>query len=690
MIGNVILDPLVPLVVLYVLVAVAAIGLIFAVWRRLLGWALRALAAVVILGAIANPSLQQEDRAQLSDIVVAVVDESASQRLSDRPDQSAQALANLEAEVARRPNTELRVLTLDDGIDDAGTELMTALSEALSEEPQARVAGMVLITDGRVHDLPVAPTTLPAPLHVLLTGREDDWDRRLVVRNAPAFAILGEPVTLTLRIEDQGAAPDAGFVDLTISIDGGPPLAFQVPVNDDIELPIDLPHGGMNVMQFSTPVVEGELTDRNNDAVVQINGVRDRLRVLLVSGEPYAGERTWRNLLKSDSSVDLVHFTILRPPEKQDGVPVNELSLIAFPTRELFLEKVDEFDLIIFDRYKRRGILPSAYLENIGNYVRNGGAVLISAGPDYASADSIFRSPLGSVLPGSPTARVYEEGFTPMITDIGQRHPVTEGLEAFSPNPSDDGTPGWGRWFRQIEVEPTENATVVMSGIDDQPLLMLERVGEGRVALMASDQTWLWDRGFEGGGPQLELLRRLAHWMMKEPELEEETLWVEPNGLTMRIIRRTLDEKTGDVTIIHPDGSESIVTLDEVTPGRFELLWEAPEVGLYRLADGDVETVIALGPSAPREFEQTIASGDLLSDLVASTNGGITTMTDGLPSLRDVRAGRVAFGRGWIGITPRDAYRTADVTVTPLLPAWAALLLAGLLVIGAWLREGRR
>ncbi|MFB1024565.1 MAG: hypothetical protein QMC33_04335, partial [Octadecabacter sp.] len=462
MIGNIILDPLVPLVVLYGLAALSAVGLAFAIWRRLLGWALRALAAIVILGAIANPSLQQEDRAELSDIVLAVVDESASQRLSDRPDQSAQALANLQAEVTRRPNTELRVLTLGDGVDDVGTELMAALSEALSQEPQARVAGMVLITDGRLHDLPAAPATLPAPLHGLLTGHEDDWDRRLVIRNAPAFAILGEPVTLTLRVEDQGAAPEAGFVDLTISIDGGPPMAFQVPVNEDVELPIDLPHGGMNVMQFATPAVDGELTDRNNEAVVQINGVRDRLRVLLVSGEPHAGERTWRNLLKSDSSVDLVHFTILRPPEKQDGVPVNELSLIAFPTRELFLEKVDEFDLIIFDRYKRRGILPSAYLENIGNYVQNGGAVLISAGPDYASADSIYRSPLGTVLPGRPTARVYEEGFTPEITDIGQRHPVTEGLEEFSPNQGEDGTPGWGRWFRQIEVEPTETATVCL------------------------------------------------------------------------------------------------------------------------------------------------------------------------------------------------------------------------------------
>ncbi len=691
MTGQIILDPLIPVVWLYLLAVLAVAGLGVAVWRRLLGWALRALAALVLLGAIANPSLQREERAALSDIVIAVVDQSASQRISDRPEQTAAALERLQAEVAARSNTELRVVTLGDGSGDRGTELMTALSDALTEEPRARVAGMVLITDGRVHDMPAAPSVLPAPLHVLLTGREADWDRRLVVRNAPSFAILGEPVSLTLRIEDQGAAPPAGLVDLSISIDGDTPFLFQVPVNEDIELPIDLPHGGMNVMQFETPVAQGELTDRNNAAVIQINGVRDRLRVLLVSGEPHAGERTWRNLLKSDSAVDLVHFTILRPPEKQDGVPVNELSLIAFPTRELFLEKVDEFDLIIFDRYKRRGILPALYFENISAYVENGGAVLVSAGPDYASADSLFRSPLGTVLPGRPTARVYEEGFTPQITDLGQRHPVTEGLEAFAPSgPDSGGLPGWGRWFRLVEVLPTEGADVVMSGIDDQPLLMLERIGQGRVALMASDHSWLWDRGFEGGGPQLELLRRLAHWMMKEPELEEEALWAEPRGQSMRIIRRTLNEEIREVVITHPDGTETTVALQEVTPGRYELLWEAPEVGLYRLSDGEQEAVIALGPSAPREFEQTIATSETLADLVAGTNGGIVAIEEGLPSLRDVRAGRPAAGRGWIGITPRDAYRTADVRITPVLPAWLALLLAGLLVIGAWLREGRR
>ncbi|MFU8822918.1 hypothetical protein [Yoonia sp.] len=689
MTGTVIFDPLIPLFVVYVLAALAVLAVALAIWRRLPGWWLRGLAGLALLAAMANPSLQQEDRAPLSDIVMVVVDESASQRIADRPDQNEAALANVTQQLNRQPNTEMRIVTLGDAPGDQGTALMSALSQALAEEPQGRVAGIILITDGRVHDMENAPA-LPAPLHVLLTGEPDDWDRRLVVSNAPAFAILGETFNLTLRIEDQGAAPPTESVDLSISIDGDTPMILPVPVGRDIELPVQLSHAGMNVLQFTVPDAEGELTNRNNSAVVQINGVRDRLRVLLVSGEPHPGERTWRNLLKSDAAVDLVHFTILRPPDKQDGVPVNELSLIAFPTRELFLEKIDEFDLIIFDRYRRRGILPNAYLDNIRNYVEQGGAVLVSSGPEYGGAESIYRSPLAAILPGAPTARVFEEGFVPQITDLGARHPVTAGLDALSPPAAEGDGPGWGRWFRLVDVNVPPAASVVMSGMDDRPLLALDRVGEGRVALMASDHSWLWDRGYEGGGPQLELLRRLAHWMMREPELEEEALSVTPTGQQMRIIRRTLEDEAADVTITHPDGTETIVPLTEISPGRFEAVWDAPEIGLYRLDDGTETAVIALGPAAPREFEQTIATGDVLAPLVDSTRGGVMPISAGAVDIRAVRDGRLAAGRGWIGITPREAFQTADIKISPLVPAWLFLLLAALFSIGAWLREGRR
>ncbi|MGY3438488.1 MULTISPECIES: hypothetical protein [unclassified Marinovum] len=676
--GTLIFDPMLPWPVLGAvgLLVLFAAGL--ALWRGLSGWGLRLMGGLVVLAALAQPAYQEEDRAPLTDIVMLVEDKSASQALDDRAEMTATAADTLEAQLNARENTEVRRVTVGDGEGDLGTQLMTALNTAMAEEPRARIAGVIALSDGRVHDMARAPQ-LPAPMHLLMTGHDADWDRRLIVSNAPAFAILGEPVTLTLRVEDSGAAPGATQTPLLVSIDGGEATEFNVPLGEDIEIPVTLPHGGRNVLQFTVPEADGELTERNNTALIQINGVRDRLRVLLVSGEPHPGGRTWRNLLKSDSSVDLVHFTILRPPEKQDGVPVRELSLIAFPTRELFLEKIDDFDLIIFDRYKRRGILPAIYLENVAQYVEKGGAVLIASGPDFASADSLYRSPLSAVVPAAPTARVIEQGYAPKVTDQGERHPVTVGL-------GDPET--WGRWLRQIEVTP-ERGDVLMSGVDDKPLLILDRVGEGRVALLASDHAWLWSRGFEGGGPQLELLRRLAHWMMKEPELEEETLYAEATGQTMRIIRRTLDEAAGPVTVIAPDGSETVLELEEVSPGRFEAVFEGPEIGLYRLRDGDLESVIGLGPAAPKEFEETIATASVLEPLIDTMRGGVLRLDDGLPRIRNVREGRPAAGRGWIGLTPRGAFETRDVTQVPLLPAWLVLLLASALIVGAWLREGR-
>ncbi|WP_282128120.1 hypothetical protein [Roseobacter litoralis] len=680
MTGQMIFDPLIPWTLLVTIAVLAMGGVVFAALRGLSGWALRGLAALVVIAALTGPSYQQEDRAELSDIVLLLEDESASQNLSDRAAQTQSAADELADSVAARSNTEVRRITVSDGDGDAGTQLMTALSKALAEEPRSRVAGIIAVSDGRVHDADL-PVNLPAPMHLLMTGKSTDWDRRLSIKNAPAFSIIGEPVTLTLRIEDMGNGPaEATAAPLLISVDGAEPQEFQVPLGQDIDLPVTLPHGGRNVIEFTVPEADGELTDRNNKALIQMNGVRDRLRVLLVSGEPHPGGRTWRNLLKSDSSVDLVHFTILRPPEKQDGVPVSELSLIAFPTRELFLEKIDDFDLIIFDRYKRRGILPALYLDNVANYIRQGGAVLVAAGPDFAGADSIYRSPLGPVLPASPTARVLDQPFRPTVTEIGNRHPVSTDLP---------GGGDWGRWLRHIDItDPKGN--VVMTGAGDRPLLVLDRVGEGRVALLASDHAWLWNRGYEGGGPQLELLRRLAHWMMREPELEEEALTAEATGQTMRILRRTLQESVPPVVITDPLGNVTELPLLQSSPGVFETVFDGPEIGLYRLENGDQMAVIGLGPAAPREFEQTIATPDILAPVLAGLRGGTVMLEDGLPRLRDVREGRPAAGRGWIGLTPRNAYETRDVRQTAILPGWLVLLLSAGLITAAWLREGRR
>ena len=680
-----ILDPLVPIWLLGGLAALALAGMALAFWRGLAGWPWRGLAALALLAALANPSLQEEDRKPLSDIVIAIVDQTSSQSVGDRAAQTEAALAALRAEVVALPNTELRIVPLRDAPGDGGSPVMATLAEALAAEPHDRIAGAVIISDGQAHDLDLKPQS-PAPVHLALTGHSRDWDRRLIVKNAPAFAILGEPVALTLRVEDEGEVPPEaqGMAELSIAVDGGPPEYYSVPVGEDLELPVTLPHGGQNVLQFEVSEGPGELTTRNNASVTAINGVRDRLRVLLVSGEPHTGERVWRNLLKSDPSVDLVHFTILRPPEKQDGIPVEELSLIAFPTRELFVEKIDEFDLIIFDRYRLRGILPTQYLENVRDYVLRGGTVLVAAGPEFGTADSLWRSPLADILPVTTSSRVLEGGFKPQLTELGQRHPVTQGLEKQAP------AGGWGRWFRQIEIAARGAGQVVMQGLEGKPLLVLSREGEGRVAVLASDHAWLWGRGYEGGGPQLELLRRLAHWMLKEPELEEEILAASPGDGTIRITRRTLAAvPPGPLSLTGPDGTEQQITLPERGPGLYSLEIPAPLVGLYRMAQDDLATVVAVGPPAPREFEQTLASADPLRPYLDGTGGGILRLEDGMPDLRAVGEGRTAAGRGWFGITPRGAYVSQDVRVAEILPAWAWLLLAAALTLLAWLREGR-
>ncbi|MEO0386454.1 MAG: hypothetical protein AAF281_02840 [Pseudomonadota bacterium] len=687
-------SPLLPWPLIWALFGAATALVIFALWRGLAGWWLRGLAALVLAVALAEPSLREEDRDLLPDIAFLVIDATDSQTIDIRPDQIAEAEALLLerfAETGTARPLDLRTVRVTNRGGDAaerGTLLLGALAEAAAEVSQDRIAGAVLVTDGQIHDTE-ALASFPGPVHTLLTGREDEWDRRIVLKTAPTFAIVGEETELQLEVQSLGRAPDSATVPLLVSLDGADPQVLEVAVNETVRVPLELQKGGMNVLQLTVPEAPGELTERNNTAIVSINGIRDRLRVLLVSGEPYAGERTWRNILKSDPAVDLVHFTILRPPEKQDGVPVFELSLIAFPTRELFMDKVDEFDLIIFDRYRRRGVLPSLYIDNIRRYVEDGGAVLIASGPAFAGAESLYRTPLRDILPAEPTARVIEEGFHPRISDLGQRHPVTRGLEAYAPRPTaDDGTPGWGRWFRLIEME-RQSGHAVMEGPEGRPVLVLDRPGEGRIAMLASDQAWLWSRGFEGGGPKSELLRRLAHWLMQEPELEEEVLTAEPDGAEITVTRRSLQETVGDLTVRSPSGEEQVLTMTEIAPGVWQTQLAAPENGIWRLAEGTIETVTAVGPAAPREFEAPLSTAALLSPLAEATGGGVLRLADGVPTLRRVAEGRLAHGRGWIGLARRDAYDIRDIRLTPLAPGWLMLLLAGGLVVLAWRREAR-
>ncbi|MBM3487105.1 MAG: hypothetical protein FJX67_10810 [Alphaproteobacteria bacterium] len=680
--------PLFDWIVIAVLAALAALLLGFGALRRARGLAWRFASLAILLLALANPVLIEEERRAVADVVAVVVDESPSQAVGRRPAQTQAALAELRARLGAMENLELRVIaagapaaTAGGPVD--GTHLFETIGRALSDVPRKRMAGVVMLTDGQVHDTPKAddPPPFGGPLHVLVTGARGERDRRIVLEQATSYGLVGKTVEVRIRVDDPAAAGTR--VNLTLTRASGTVETIPVTVGETATINVHIDHAGANIFQFEVAAAPNELTVVNNRAVVTVNGVRERLRVLLVSGEPHPGERVWRNILKADPSVDLVHFTILRPPEKQDATPVRELSLIAFPIRELFEVKLNEFDLIIFDRYRRRGVLPTTYYDNIARYVDRGGAVLESSGPEFASPVSLFRTPLGEVLPAAPTGSVIEQPLKPGLTDQGRRHPITADLPG-----ADTTNPPWGRWFRQIEVN-VRRGVPLMQGSEARPLLVVDRVGEGRVAQVLSDHLWLWARGFEGGGPHSEILRRLAHWLMKEPDLEESDLRAQGEGNGLAIVRRSLEPDASPVEVTAPSGEVQQVRLEEGFGGRARASVPVKEMGIYKVSDGARSRLAAVGNLNPREYANMRATADVLGPLATATGGTVHWLADGLPEPRRVREGRRAGGRDWIGLLANNDYRVDSVREVTLLPGLALLLIGLGTLVFAWRQEGR-
>jgi hypothetical protein len=675
---------------LWLLAGAAVAIVVYALLMRARGAWARALAFAIALLALANPLIVHETREALPDVMALIVDHSPSMDIRGRCAEADATATQIKKLLAADKSLEIReaYVPAPRPGDDTGTELFATLSSTLADVPPDRVAGAIAVTDGEVHDAPDSrKPPLRAPFHALIVDKPNEKDRKLTVVSAARYGIVGQDADIAIRVDDFGSPPD-GYADVDVRVDGIDLGTRLVAVGKDARLKVKIGHAGENVIELEARPGPGELTLENNRAVVIVNGVRDRLRVLLVSGEPHAGERVWRNLLKSDPSVDLIHFTILRPPEKQaeDPTPIDELSLIVFPTPELFVEKLDKFDLVIFDRYRERGILPLAYFENIARYVEAGGALLVSSGPEFAEPMSIYRTPLASVLPAQPTGEVVTEGFKPVVTPEGLAQPVTRDLPG-----ANDATkpPSWGRWFRLIGATKVSGETV-MSGPGDKPLLVLDNVGKGRVAELLSDQGWLWARGFEGGGPDAELLRRLAHWLMKEPELEEERLSASIANGEIAIERQTMAAQPAPVTLTFPSGKSSTLTLSKVEPGLWHATAKADELGLYRLTDGTLNVVTATGPLNPKEVADMRATDQILKPVARMTGGSVNWLANGgIPTIRRTAPNRLAAGDGWIGLRANGAYRVTAVEQQALLPAWLALILVLGTVLLAWRVEGR-
>lgn len=658
---------------------------------------LRLITALLFLAILSEPSLFREKRHSIPNTVLVIKDQSNSINTGHRTEQIAKAEEDIAKALAPLADYTLETISID-GNSEKGraqreTHLFENIQNELSRLKPEEISSVIILTDGQIHDVPASLSILKdkTPLHILLAGEKNEFDRQIIIDKMNSYGIVGKSTILEFIVRDHGrgiASRDP--VQVKIST----PDSQNIFLNDVIpgeitKVDVPIPHAGKNVIQIETPTLDGELTALNNKVALTVNGIRDNLKVLLVSGNANIGERTWRKFLKSDPAVELVHFTILRQPDKIDPTPQGELSLIVFPFQELFQEKLNDFHLIIFDHYSLQDLLPTFYLQNIKGYVENGGALLIANGPTFSESGSLYNSPLRDVLASSPAGNPINALFKPKLTELGETHPVTLPLADYKRS---DGTYSWGSWGRIIPVNAL-SGSVLMEGKNGLPLLILSKAGKGRIGQISSDQIWLWSRQYQGGGPHSLLLKRLVHWLMKEPSLDETALDISVKDSIVNIRQRRLNKSlpATDLQLGLPDGTQKniISTISEDTLWT-ETQFEAPFPGVYTIDDGFQKRPIVIGDINPPELLDSVATDEKLKPLLKKQAGSIHWLSDMNSVLfRERREGQSMSGRSWLGLERKKSYSLSEVFRYEVIPDYAGLTLLILFLFISWWREGR-
>ena len=689
---DIIFSPIIPLPAFIVTALLSGIVLGYQLFCAPRIGLLRGLSIVLFLALLADPKIQDKSTESLNDVVIILHDESKSQSIDGRAEASAKIVDALEQNLDQLENVESQTISVGSFSE---SNLWRAYNAAVSSVSPKQLAGVFLVTDGQPTDAidNFSPPKDMPPVYVLLDGRKNETDRKITLLTTPKYGIVNETVELTFRVDDVGendvALPDSGPINVELRVNGAVITRETVPLNTKLSLDVPITVRGKTIVELFVPEMAGELTTENNSAIITINSIQDRLRVLLISGEPHAGERAWRNLLKSDPAIDLVHFTILRPVEKaqSDNALERELALIEFPYNELFIEKIREFDLLIFDRYTYRGVLNAFHFDNIARYIESGGAVLISSGPEYNGFRSLAsRRNLSFVLPALPAGAAQEGPFRVQKSMTGKVHPITQGLAEAD---------YWGRWLRYMPIV-SRSGQKLLETPSGEPVLIIDRVGEGRIALFLSDHFWLWARGFDGGGPYGELLRRVSHWLMKEPDLEEEKLELVASDNQLSVERRTLSDSAEPTVLTAPDGTTSNLTLaptQNETLKKFTV--QDPVNGIYRVRSGDLFDIEFFGDNSEREMRNVVMTDKKLESVVKGSNGKFLRVRTGdridVPSIRKVRSvNQIQPGNlNSIEILSRQAKKTLSIKqkriASPLI--WLCLLAAS--ILGAWHLEGR-
>lgn len=644
--------PAAPVWLTVLLATVALLSALLVLFRMGATGLLRACLAATLAIYLLNPVRNLVQTAPNKSAALLLLDESGSMAVDMRGAQAQKAAKDIQKQYPAQNWQQIAISTKTD----TATKLEPALTAGLSRIAADDLSAVVMVTDGIVHDADTLQRfkSLGKPVHVVLAGNPDLVDRKLSVISAPPYALVDHQAKITIRVDDSSGSPAA---QLNWSIDGRQQKPVLVTPNQNMSLVVPITHRGHIDVMMSVAARQNEVTTENNTALVQLNGVRDRLKVLLVSGAPYPGGRLWRDTLKSDPSIDLIHFTILRLPSSFDVAPNSELSLIPFPVEQLFEQRLGSFDLVIFDSFGALDLLDPGYFTNVSDYVKGGGALFVIAGSEFGRSESLSSTALANILPLTPTGVAEDITYTPQTTIAGKRHPITSTLSS-----------GWGPWYQEARVR-AETGITLMTGVRGQPLMQIAEVGKGRVGMIASNQLWVWARG-EPPGPWNELTRRMSHWLMKEPDLDSEKLAATASGREIIINRSSLSPRDGSALVVAPDGTRTTVQTRKTDSGATGIMSET-KTGIYRVTQDGLSTAVMIGGNV-LELRDVRPTDKRLRELAESPGGTVTWLNNGMP--------RLTF----------DSHASEHVTgirSVPLFPAWLALLLSVGLAALMWFRE---
>ncbi len=602
--------------------------------------------------------------------IIIIKDYSASMMASGRFDGINVALQNLKKQIAKNKNLE--IVEGEIAPNNQVTSFSKALEEATNNINEKDISGAILITDGLGIDK--SEIARPYPIHQILIGSENEKDAFIELIEAPKPNKIGETTKAKIIVKTKNI--DDKIARLNISMAGYAPYQINVPTNKEYDVEFKIQTSAITPVAIEVLPFNNEVSIANNAIITNIEGIQDRLRVLLVTGEPYEGTRAWRNLFKSDPAIDLVHFTILRSPEKEDYANEEEVSLIPFPTEELFIDKLDEFDLVVFDRFQNLVGLRDEYFQNVTRYVKNGGALLIAFGPKDAEDKGVLSTSLNEIIPINQAPEMIDNEFYPSITEKGLHHPITQNLDQ-----------KWGKWDRIFKT--TTNANVLMKA-GENPLLIINQVENGRIALILSDKSWYWQRGFDGGGPFRELIGRTAHWLMKDPSLADKNIKLS-DGINNIKIEYFGDGSLQKMHILGPNQKFEITPNDNE---KFQMTRSinSPNYGLYIVAINDANGFIIHGAKGETYNDFLIASPKTIQNIASHNGGGnyFFVGKDGKGSIGEItNIDNLLFAKNnQIYLNKNKSAQNIETARRPLIPQFIYAVLMALFLIIAY--SGRK